>query len=73
MKFYRATVEILIQAKDDNEACDGMSALLTETGIFDKDFIADWTYSHGPVAIDVPEALQVREEYFADGNTAKGK
>lgn len=72
MKFYRATVEILIRANGEGEALDGISGLLTETGMYDNNLIADWAYSHGPVEVNVPENEQVREEYFADGNLNKG-
>lgn len=72
MKFYRASIEILIRAGGEGEACDGMSGLLTETGIYDSGLIADWAYSHGPAEVDVPDDEQGREEYFADGNLNKG-
>lgn len=71
-KLFRATIEVLIRAGCEAEASDAMSALLTETAMHDKDIVTDWAYSHHPVEIDVPEALQGREEYFADGNVRKG-
>ena len=72
MEFFRATIEILIRADGESEACDGMSSLLTETGIYNNNLIADWAYSHGPVEVDVPDDEQGHEEYFADGDLKKG-
>lgn len=66
MKFYRATIDVMIAAENENEAADLMSALLTENGIYGgDDMLRDWQYTSHLSEIDVPADKQGNEEFFA--------
>jgi hypothetical protein len=66
MNCYRATVELLIRAEAEGGACDLMSTLLTENGVFssDEQCLIDWAYSYGPTEITVPPHEQGLDDYF---------
>lgn len=74
MPYFRATVELFIEAEDDSQACDLMSALLTENGIYHGDeMLRDWMYSETPHEVDAADDETGHEEYFASGDPLKGR
>lgn len=74
MPFYRATIEVMVEAENDAQVADLFTALLTENGIYHGDeMLRDWAYSDPPHEIEVPDDMQGHEEYFADGNFSRGK
>lgn len=50
--YFVATVHLLVEARNDAEASDAVSGLLSEGG--DKTGIADWSYLSGPQAVTLP-------------------
>lgn len=62
MPKYIATVHVLMDVENEANACDLMSALLTENGIYgaDDSAVVDWSYreidgAYGPRRYDVPD------------------
>ena len=43
-RVYIATVQFVIVAKDVDDACDGISAILTDKVAPDPNFLIDWGY-----------------------------
>jgi hypothetical protein len=73
-RYFRATVEVFIAAEDEGEACDLMSGLLTENGVYGPDgMLRDWMYLAGPWEVmNVPADVTGREEYFAAWSPVPG-
>jgi hypothetical protein len=60
-KAYTAVVQLLIDAEDEDSACDGISALLTEqmqkyTG--EQSCLIDWMYKIHPDEVAIPDAYE---------------
>ncbi len=72
MKAFIATVDLVIRAASWAEACDGISALLTENGMHDKTdpVLFDWSYAPEqihptgawPKELDLPDGWPERPE-----------
>ena len=69
-RYYRATVEVFLAADGYGEACDLISALLTENGVYGPDnMLRDWQYLAEPWEVTgVPPEATGREEYFGKGD-----
>lgn len=68
MKMYVATVHLLINADNHAKACDTVSALLTETGLYEGDnpALLDWAYVRRRGIYISPREVQVPEPYDRD-------
>lgn len=74
MKFFRATVDVFIQAEDAAQACDLMTTLLTENGIYHGDeVLRDWMYAEYLHEVEPAEDETGHEGYFVEGDATKGR
>ena len=64
MNVYRVDVTILVIADSEDEACDGMSAMLSESH-GPEPWVFDWAYQRTPDGTDftLPELVNVHEPY----------
>jgi hypothetical protein len=67
MPKYIAQVVILLDVENEAEACDAVSGLLTECGIYaDNSGIMDWSYVRKPDGWVHPYEVQVPADYDRD-------
>jgi hypothetical protein len=64
MKAFIATVNLVIRAQSWAEACDGVSALLSETGMHDRPdpVLFDWAYVSEPTG-DWPKQITLADDW----------
>lgn len=67
MPKYIAQVLILLDVDSEGEACDAVSGLLTEGGIYEEDSgVMDWSYIRRPGGYVGPLEVQVPPDYDRD-------
>ena len=64
---YVATVHLLIDAATEAEACDTVSSLLTEGGLYeDGSHLIDWSYAKAGDQYTGPRPVQIPSGYDRD-------